>query len=113
MKGQLAKLKAEYVVSPSSETVLGLPEPPSHMCSDLDGIIGIGDMIISRLDDALHSDNDPFDYIDMAMDEARKISSDVEMIRSQVEDLRAWGQHWKDLAKNLLEHDSIDLEDEI
>lgn len=112
MKGQLDKLKAEYVVPPSSEIVLGIPEPPAYMCSDLDRIISIGDNIINSLDDALHSD-DPVNYIDYAIDEARRINSDVEEVRSQVEALREWGQNWKNLAKSLLENDAIDLEDEI
>lgn len=114
MKGQLDKLKAEYLTPPTSETVLGLPQPEPHMCRDIDEIIYHANRIDVYADDIGSLEKDAIiERVDWIQSRVIDLKNDAENVRSQVERLREWGQAWKELAKQLLENEKIDLEEVI
>lgn len=111
MDGQLKSMKNEYSTHVTSETVLGIQEPPAHMCSDLDEVIKLAKDTLHAVEQINGSDeHDDKWYVDSARGDIGYIPSAVENIRTQVEDLRQWGQEWKDLAKRLMEDSNVDVE---
>lgn len=97
----------------TSEALLGLSEPPEHQCSNIDEVI-------NRVKGALKNCDYSRDYIkDEDLSNAESYADDVyhelydlddavEKIRTEIENVRAWGQEWKDLAKKMLNDEEID-----
>jgi flagellin-specific chaperone FliS len=96
----------------TSEQNLGLVEPPTHQCPDIDKLIKIIRSVVKTSNSTKGMDVD--DFISAMDDIDRELwdfESDLEKIRSACEALREWGQAWKDLCKNVADETNVDLQD--
>lgn len=95
----------------TSEEILGFPEPPGHQCSNIDSFIKVADGIAKDIAMACKSDSleDMYDHCRDADWNAGDIEGYFEELRTALEDLRNWGQDWKDLAKSLADEHEPDL----
>lgn len=110
-ESKIDKYKKEKGAS-SSEELFNITTPPDYQCPNIDRII-----------ESLKSINKIIKYADKSydVDELRDYisdieyemiyESDVEDIRRALEEVRYWGQEWKDLAKGLINNNDIDIED--
>ena len=95
----------------TSEQLFGIDEPPPYQCSNIDKVIKV-----IRSIEKLSSQK--FDYMDE--DDLKSVlgdiehdlwnlESEVESIRTECENIREWGQAWKDQCKTLVNGSEIDL----
>ena len=86
-------------MSETSESVLGLPEQPPNTCPMIDK----AQKIIAKLSTRIKGYKKVDDVEELLSDVEWDIdiSSDLEDIRTNAENIRAWGQAWKDYAKSL------------
>lgn len=88
----------------STEVALDINEPPEYQCKNIDYIIKDVDNIEKSITRGLGFDD--YDSVYMYLEEAdysiSSLSSDIEDLREVIESVRAWGNEWKDLAKNLI-----------
>lgn len=77
----------------TSERRFGITNQPSPTCPLIDDVIICGKNLIERISDA---DENEFKWF----------KDDCELIRNRVEEIRAWGKEWKDLAIDL--HSEVD-----
>lgn len=89
-------------MSETSESVFGLPEQPPNTCPMIDKAKKIIAKLSTRIKGYKKVD-DVEELLDMLSDVEWDIdiSSDLEDIRTNAENIRAWGQAWKDYAKSL------------
>ena len=92
----------------TSEEKLGISKPPDFTCPQIDkGVKSIRDGLLS-LKFALkaQSESNMRDEVESAEWAISDIEDILEHCRSQLEDIRSWGQQWKDMAKAMIEeHD--------
>ncbi len=94
----------------TSEQILEITKQPQETCSTIN-------KAIKNLRDAqtyvkfalkelkyIEDSETITDYVESIDYELGGIEEDFEFCRSQCEDIRSWGQEWKDLAKSLLNH---------
>ncbi|MFJ7950369.1 hypothetical protein ACIQZG_02455 [Lysinibacillus sp. NPDC096418] len=113
---KINQLKQERGIDVTSEYVLGIDEPPEHQCLNIDEVI-------KRVKGALKDCDYSRDYIkDEDLSNAESYADDVyhelydledaiEKIRTEIENVRAWGQEWKDLAKKLINETDVKIEE--
>jgi hypothetical protein len=117
----------------SSEILLGIKEPPEHLCNRIDSILkdvvrgrkeitAILDYLIKlnieseNIEEVIDEIKIHTDDIDTVLSCVLDVSDEIDELRYEIEDLREWGQQWKDLAKSLssgadiIDHVTIDLD---
>lgn len=97
----------------TSEALLGLPEPPDYQCDFITGLVKKVDGIESEIDRAHdyicdEQYDDAEHHASSALWDIRNLADEIESLRAQIEAVRAWGQEWKDLAKNMLNDETLD-----
>lgn len=90
--------KAKTLTNLTSEQVLGLIEPPDHNCPYLDRKKQKIEKHLARKD---------LDFETRAL--LKEMKHAIEDLRIRFEDLRNWGQDWKDHAKHLIEVNGLDF----
>lgn len=113
---KINKIKTELKIE-TSEELFDIPKQPAEQCPFIDEVI-------KELNDNSKSIKDVWqnlkdvpeaeDYVsdlDWAEYNIRNLESNMETIRTNVTNVRAWGQEWKDFAKQLIEerNNFIDL----
>ena len=88
-----------------SEELFGIDAPPAHQCQVIDRLIKVSQDCEKNAASIGRSDD-----VQEAQSTARDIewdisglASDLEKVRKELENVRAWGQAWKDLAKRIIE----------
>ena len=112
--GCLSHLTAELGMT--SEEILGFIKPVAHQCPNINKFIRQSDDIASSIRNALKSAD--FDVVKSHCEDADWNAGDIsgyfEELRTALEITRAWGQQWKDLAKELIKkHEKDVLENSI
>lgn len=101
----------DYSVTPKSKTseeILDIQKPPENTCPDIDKIIKAINKaydIANQAERECHRVGDecgPADIFDDIQYELSGLEDELEKLRKANENLRTWGQHWKNLAKELL-----------
>lgn len=110
MKGELEAKKKEYAGHVTSETILTLREPEPYMCGDISEVVVMASRIMEHARNIKNSTSDSSDAREI-FSIAYDIEHKMEDIRHRVEGLREWGEDWKRLAKDMIEKDSIKLEE--
>jgi DNA repair exonuclease SbcCD ATPase subunit len=89
---------------PTSEERLGIREQPDPTCPMLDSVIRELQRATKELD-RWQRDKEDAEALATRCEYAEwrlgGIEEELEKIRSHVSEIRAWGQEWKDLAKEL------------
>ena len=87
----------------SSEELLGITPPPEYQCDTINKHIDEADKLLKCL--ARSYDNQDFEEITQgAIPYASQLEGNFEDIRYNIELVRLWGNEWKTLAKELIEH---------
>lgn len=115
-QSKLDKLKSELGIGVTSENALGISIPPEFQCSNIDQVIKNIGSIEKEVDNARdYLRNEEYDDVQWHLDSANHdlygLASEVEEIRTAIEEVRAWGQEWKDLAKRLINETDVKIED--
>jgi len=95
----------------SSESVFDRELPVDYMCNDFQsvrkGIINAENYVNKA------QNSDEIDEIESYLDdieyELSEMVNKIDELNEQVEGLRTWGQSWKDLFKEIVENEKIDL----
>lgn len=89
----------------TSEDKLRISKQPEVMCSKIDEYIKNIDRISSDISFALKSeDMDEIKNLCESADwDLSGVNIQFENLRCALEEVRSWGQQWKDVAKNLIE----------
>lgn len=92
----------------TSEALYGLPKQPENTCPAIDSAIRDLRQAMKTLESAgrdcrhIEGADEIEEQIDDGVYQVSYLEEKFEHCRSQCEDIRAWGQAWKDLAKELL-----------
>lgn len=99
--------------SKTTEERLGMIIPPSYQCSDIDKLIKVINWAEKYVTQSTKTDDadELRNHLDDIEYEMNGLESDLEDIRKACEELRDWGQGWKDLAKNMADKNNLDLDD--
>lgn len=98
----------------TSEEVFGISEQPKMCCPIIDSVI---EEVATAASNISHhnAQYDSLDECQTALEGTHDIAiwldvkDEMEKLRKQVEDIRSWGQEWKDLSKELFKkYGSID-----
>lgn len=88
------------VHEPTSETLYGITEQPSPTCPMIDEAIASLRKALKSLSGWKKMDEEQLkDACDYAEWHLSNAEGEMEQVRDHVESVRAWGQQWKDLAK--------------
>lgn len=93
----------------TSEQLFGITKQPEQQCPQIDEVIrgfkAMNQTVNGRCKDLYSLDVDGVDSIarDIEWDVDLDLEAQMEALRRQVEQLRSWGQGWKDTAKYVLE----------
>lgn len=119
-QGQMAEIKVTKVDEAkqsyhpyTSEALLSLSEPPAYQCDNITDLVNKVKSIESEIDrahDYLRDEEyeDAEHHASSALWDIRDVSNEIESLREQIELVRAWGQEWKDLAKKMLNDETLD-----
>lgn len=105
------EVKVKYQVK-TSEELFGIASPPEHQCKNIDKIIKIVKGIQKSTDNPRKLDED--ELVDLVNDinyDLYRIDDDIEDIRKALEEVREWGQQWKNKCKEIIEHYNLDVEE--
>jgi len=92
----------------ASEERLGIATPPPFQCLHIDKYIKSAQTIVERLNQAKKTDDidELHECCSDANWEAVDIEAQYEDLRGVIEELRNWGNGWKELAKAIInEHE--------
>lgn len=107
----LTKIKQEFGIGSTSEDVFGIFSPPENQCPSIDSIIQYHNYGMNELEESFGIDD--IDGVFKNVREAQKylggLVDEIESVREAIENIRNWGQEWKDLAKELIESEGIDI----
>lgn len=109
MKVEEAKVKYEVK---TSEDLFGIIHPPEHQCKNIDKIIKTINGIYKSTDNPRKLEED--DIVDLLNDinyDLYHMDDDIEDIRKALEEVREWGQQWKDKCKEIIERYDLNIED--
>ena len=96
------------------EALMGISEPPAYQCDFITElvhkVVGI-EKEIDRAQDYIRDEKleDAEYHAHNALWEIKDIANEIEELRAQIEAVRKWGQEWKDLAKQMLNDEEIDI----
>lgn len=96
----------------TSEQLFGIPTPPEHQCKNIDKVIKTIKAIHKSTDNPRKMDED--ELIELVNDihyDLHGIDDDIEAIRSALEDVREWGQQWKNKCKEIIDRYELDVEE--
>jgi len=113
---KIQQLKQEQGIDLTSEYVLGITEPPEYQCPKIDEVIKDIGSIEKEVDNAKdYLRNEEYDDVQWHLDSVNHdlygLANEVEEIRTAIEEVRAWGQEWKNLAKRLINETDVKIED--
>lgn len=97
----------------TSEALLGLSEPPDYQCDNITALVAKIRSVetgIDRAHDYIRDENleDAEYHAHCALLDIKDVADEIEALRAQIEAVRAWGQEWKDLAKKMLNDETLD-----
>lgn len=111
----LEEWKKNYnVIKDYSEEIFGLKEQPEDQCPTIDSIVRDINYAIKASEKAeywLDRDDydDTYNYISQTQQELYGLEDELEKLRECIIEIRAWGQEWKDFAKQLIDSGKIDI----
>ncbi len=89
----------------TSEEKLGFDSPIEHQCPKIDTLVKAAKEIESAINHALKCDD--VDDMRLNVEDADWYAGDIESgfeeLRDALDNVRQWGQQWKELAKELIE----------
>lgn len=95
-------------IGKTSEFIFDIPAQPYASCDDINKSVKD---LKGLVDDIVENREDEKDVVFYARMLRGDIEDSLEARRSQIENVRAWGQEWKDLAKRLFDElTSVDEE---
>ena len=91
-------------VKKTSEEILGFPKPPPHQCPKIDKFVAKAKSISRAIRKAEKCDeiSEMKSFVSDAAWDTGDIEDNFEELRSALDELRCWGDEWKDLAKRLI-----------
>lgn len=96
----------------TSEELFGITSAPEHQCKNIDQIIKTIQSIYKRTDNPRKLDEEAL--IDLVNDinyELYGCDNDIEDIRKALEQVREWGQQWKDKCKEIIDRYELNVEE--
>lgn len=95
----------------NTEELFCIDPVPVHQCPSIDTICQAISNIESSANVSRYDKRDEEERLSDISWEIRGLERSIEEIRDAVEDVRRWGQEWKDLAKRIIEENNIDIND--
>lgn len=97
----------------TSENLFYLNEPVEHQCPKFDSVIKDINEAYKLTQLSRYDDTDSIDFYQDRLGDIdwllRSKEDEINELRAAIEDVRSWGQDWKDVAKSLIECNDVDL----
>lgn len=105
-KSEFFETLKDMLLKRNSEGLFCIDEPPAYQCPRIDEVINNASNAISKCKDVrknIYNDSDISEgEIEEISDNLSDVDSTMEDIRSAIEEVREWGNSWKELAKDLV-----------
>lgn len=109
------KFDKKVLLLPKVEELFNLESEPPLNCPTIDGYITDIKRAIGSIEDLKQLEDDSGDVLSIADDISYYVDDvpgQMEHLRSKIEELRQWGNSWKELFIDLVHRLDIDLRDE-
>ncbi|PAD70598.1 hypothetical protein CHH83_02005 [Bacillus sp. 7586-K] len=103
------KIKDEYGVG-RTEELFGINDPVEYQCSFIDEVIKTVKSIQKDLNYFKYDEKEELmERLDSISWDIRGLDDDINEIRSALEEVREWGNQWKDLCKRIILKHNLDI----
>lgn len=107
---KITELKKKYECE-TTEELLNIELAPDYQCPKIDSLLRDVSAIESLTRHRHESEEVLKEYLDDINFYISTFEDELESIRAAIEDIRRWGQEWKDKAKRMIEKYEIDIEE--
>lgn len=107
---KIDELKSHYQKT-YSEDLFDIPRAPDFQCSRIDKLIKVIDSCYHSSNNTDRMDEDHLrSTLDDINSELHRLDDELEKVRSACEDIREWGNSWKEFAKKLIENEPVEID---